>query len=123
MIAERFGENVALLVDSVTEKRKDLPWEERKHEALEHIKTFSHDSLLVKSADLVSNVSEIIDDYKKGGVAIFSRFNAPKEKVLWHYQAAMKAVLDAWGEIPFAEDLRTLIGGLNEIERGIGAGL
>src|ERR1700687_6179818 len=41
MLAERFGRNVADLVDRVTEQRKDLEWEKRKREALEHIKTFS----------------------------------------------------------------------------------
>ncbi len=57
MLAERFGDHVAGLVVSVSEMRKDLSWEERKHEAFEHIATFSHDSLLVKSADLISNVN------------------------------------------------------------------
>src|ERR1700686_3915962 len=52
MLVERFSKNVADLVDSVTEQRKDLEWEPRKHEALEHIKIFSRDSLLVKSADI-----------------------------------------------------------------------
>src|SRR5258708_10430764 len=41
MLVDRFGNNVADLVDSVTEQRKDLPWEERKREALKHIKALS----------------------------------------------------------------------------------
>ncbi|MCX6747825.1 MAG: HD domain-containing protein, partial [Candidatus Nomurabacteria bacterium] len=52
MIAEQFGDNVMQLVLSVTEQDKSLSWEVRKAEALEHIKTFSHDSLMLKSADL-----------------------------------------------------------------------
>jgi (p)ppGpp synthase/HD superfamily hydrolase len=116
MLVERFGKNVADLVMSVTEQRKDLPWEERKNEAIEHIKTFSHDSLLVKSADLISNGSEILDDYEKEGVAIFDRFSAPKHRVIWHYTEAMKAILGRWSENPFTEDLRGLIARFNEIE-------
>ena len=90
MLAERFGDNVADLVNSVTEQRKDLPWEERKREAMEHIRIFSHDSLLLKSADLISNLSEILDDCAKEGLAIFGRFNAPKERVVWHYKEAAR---------------------------------
>lgn len=119
MLVERFGNNVADLVDSVTEQRKDLPWEERKREALEHIKTFSHDSLLVKTADLISNVSEILDDCEKDGLTIFDRFNAPKERVILHYKEAMKGILDRWSENPFAGDLSMLIAALDGIEETI----
>src|SRR3989344_4185993 len=55
MIAERFGESVAALVMSVTEEDQSRPWEVRKNDALEHIAHFSHGSLLVKSADTISN--------------------------------------------------------------------
>jgi (p)ppGpp synthase/HD superfamily hydrolase len=116
MLAERFGKNVADLVMSVTERRKDLPWEERKSEAIEHIKTFSHDSLLVKSADLISNASEILDDYEKEGFAIFDRFGAPKQKVIWHYTEAMNTIVGRWSENPFTDDLRRLVDMLNAIE-------
>ena len=116
MITERFGDVVAGLVMSVTEQRKDLPWEERKREALEHVKTMDHDSLLVKAADLISNVSEIMSDYEKDGVATFDRFNAPREKVTWHYGEAMTTILRQWPEIPFAEDLTALRGALNKIQ-------
>ena len=105
MIAERFGERVADIVMSVTETRKDLPWEERKSEALEHIKTFSKDSLLVKSADVISNISELLYDYSKDGDETFSRFNAPKDKTLHHSLSVIKSVLEKWPESPLAEDL------------------
>ncbi len=43
LIEERFGKEVLNLVMSVTEQDKDLSWDERKAEALEHIKNFSND--------------------------------------------------------------------------------
>jgi (p)ppGpp synthase/HD superfamily hydrolase len=105
MIAERFGERVANIVMDVTETRKELPWEERKKEALEHIKTFSEDSLLVKAADVISNVSELLYDYSKNGDDTFSRFNAPKDKILLHSLSVIKQVLEKWPESPLAKDL------------------
>jgi (p)ppGpp synthase/HD superfamily hydrolase len=116
MLADRFGNNVADLVASVTEERKDLDWAERKRDAREHIKNFSHDSLLLKSADLVSNVSDILDDYVDHGVKMFERFNAPQEKVIWNYRETMKTVLDRWPGNQLADDLNTLIAALDAIE-------
>jgi (p)ppGpp synthase/HD superfamily hydrolase len=119
MLADRFGDNTADLVASVTEQRKDLEWDERKREAVAHIKTFSHDSLLVKSADVISNVSEILEDYRKEGPKTFRRFNAPKEKVVRHYIETMETILDRWPRNPFADDLSMLITSLKEIERPV----
>src|SRR3989344_912993 len=108
MIAERFGEKVAELVLSVTESNKELSWEERKREALDHVETLQNESLLVKSADLISNISEIIADHQAGGDEIFERFNAPKEKIVRHYQNMISAVIRRWPENPLIEDLKNL---------------
>ena len=108
-IEERFGKKVLDLVMSVTEQNKDLSWDERKAEALEHIKTFSNDSLLLKSADIISNTSETINDYKKGGDKIFEKFNASKEKLLKAQTDAIEVILKRWSENPLADDLNKLL--------------
>jgi len=108
MIAERFGEEVAELVDSVTEKDKDASWGERKSEALEHIKTFSHGSVLVKSADVISNVSEILDDHATVGEEVWKRFSMPKEKVVKNYLRVIAALVTLWPKSPLSEDLPIL---------------
>src|SRR3990167_9803949 len=108
MLAERFGDTVAGIVDDVTEQDKDLPWEERKQEALEHVEKLENDSLLVKSADLISNISEIIADHQVEGDAIFLRFNAPKERIIEHYRRMIDAVVQRWPENLLVEDLNNL---------------
>ena len=121
MIAERFGDTVAGLVDDVTEQNKELPWEERKQEALEHIEKLQNDSLLVKSADLISNISEIIADYQVEGDVIFERFNATKDKTIAHYLRMVTAVVEKWPENPLIEDLRGLdIISMDSEQRGLG---
>ena len=105
MIAERFGDNVAELVLSVTEQNKKLSWEERKAEALEHIKSFSNDSLLLKSADIISNLSELLDDYARVGEKTFDRFNAPKERLLEQSIRTIRAICERWPENPLVADL------------------
>jgi (p)ppGpp synthase/HD superfamily hydrolase len=108
MIAERFGNRVADIVESVTEPNKDLSWEERKEEAYHHIPDMAHDSLLVKSADLISNISEIISDHNDEGVETFSRFNAPLEKIIAHYMRMIDAIGKEWPGNPLNEDLQSL---------------
>lgn len=108
VIAEKFGDKVASLVDSVTEKDKGLSWHERKELALEEIAAFSHDSLLVKSGDVISNNTELIRDYDADGEATFERFNASKEEILFHTLQVIRTILTVWSENPLAIDLHSI---------------
>ncbi len=105
MLAERFGEPVAALVDAVTEQDKSLPWAERKREALEHIAHFSHEEVLVKSADVIANCAEILEDQAKDGDQIFERFHRPKEDIVGNAQKVIAALIERWPESPLKEDL------------------
>ena len=115
MLQERFGENVAHLVLSVTETDKSLPWEARKKLAKEHIKGFSHDSVLIKSADIIANTKELLQDYKKDGDKIFERFNAPKEKLLKNHLETITVLINQWEDSPLASELKLLSTKLAEI--------
>ena len=105
MLEERFGKETAQMILDVTETDKTLSWEERKRQAIEHIKTFSHDSLLVKSADIISNLSELIDDYDKDGEQVFLRFNASKDKKIKNSIETITAIMESWPENPFVQEL------------------
>ncbi len=115
MIAERFGAEVSELVMSVTETDKSMSWEERKKEALEHIRDFSHDSLLLKSADVLSNTSELIDDYMRNGEQIFEIFKAAKERVLKNYLETIGTILAQWPDNPLCNDLKAVAVELHRI--------
>ncbi|MFA5163245.1 MAG: HD domain-containing protein [Patescibacteria group bacterium] len=117
MIKERFGKEVLKLVLSVTEEDKSLSWEKRKAEALEHIKDFSHEAILVKSADVISNVSELIDDYERYGDDVFERFNSSKEEIVHSQLKVISALISRWPESPLARDLKFLASDLSRIER------
>lgn len=118
MLAFQFGPSVAELVASVTEIQEGVSWDEAKEEARDHIKYFSNESLLVKSADILSNTSEILDDYRKDGERVFERFKAPKEKVLHNYIEAINLITTKWPENPLAEDLLKVQGRLVLISGG-----
>jgi len=105
MLTDRFGEDVANLVLAVTETDKSLPWEERKMLAKEHIKDFSNKAVLVKSADILANTNELVEDYKKEGNQVFMRFNAPKEKLLKNYLETITILINQWPDSPLAHEL------------------
>ena len=116
MVKERFGARVAKLVVLVTEEDRTASWEERKDEAHARISKFSHDAVLVKSADVISNGTELLDDYGRDGVIVFSRFSAPKEKVMMHHHRVIAALLEQWSKNPLASDLRELDKNLRLVE-------
>jgi (p)ppGpp synthase/HD superfamily hydrolase len=118
MLSNRFGENVAKLVMSVTEKNHaNASWQKRKSEALRHISSFSHDELLVKSADVISNMGETLDDYARHGNKIFDRFHATRQEFLAHYIKVITKILKCWARNPFAKDLKFLLSELQKIQK------
>lgn len=108
MIEERFGKKVKDLVVSVTEMDRTLSWAERKANALEHIRHFSRDSVLVKSADVLSNGTELADDYARDGKEVFKRFQASAADTLANYERIIVALLKRWPKNPLAGDLKKL---------------
>lgn len=109
MLSERFGKNVSNLVMSVTEVDKTMSWEDRKKEAIEHIKYFSNDSVLLKSADIISNTSELLDNHKKIGDKVFARFKASKEETIKKTLKTANTIIAKWSENPLINDLRYLV--------------
>jgi len=112
LIAQRFGKKVAEIVMSVTETDKSLSWVQRKKEAIEHITHFSRESILVKSADVLVNVNELIDDHNKHGDKIFRVFNAPtpkKKNILNNNLNTIKTILKRWKENPLSDDLKRVV--------------
>lgn len=113
-IEKEFGKEVAEMVNDVTEQDKSLPWAMRKQQALEHIPKMSHGSLMVKSADQLHNMRDLIEDYKKEGDKMFERFNAPKQKQLERYKILIPTIEKAWPENPLLPDLKEA---LREVEK------
>lgn len=116
MLAKRFGERIAKIVDDVSENPRIKNWEQKKLEAISRIEKFSRDSLLVKAADVLANSTELLNDYQHHGREIFTRFSAPAEKVIWYYLTASAAILKKSPGIPFFEDLKKNVSELEKIK-------
>lgn len=106
IIAEKFGEKVANIVNDLTEQDKTLPWAVRKKIALEHVKHMQKDSLLVKSADVLHNLSDLNEDLKLKGLSSFEVFNATQEQVVSRYKNLIPELEKAWKNNPLINELK-----------------
>jgi hypothetical protein len=104
---------------SVTEIDKNLPWAERKALALEHIQNFSHDSVLVKSADVLSNGTELLDDFRRYGKDVFKRFRVPAADVIGNSEKVLVSLLKRWSKNPLAMDLKKLAKEIQVMKKAI----
>ncbi|MCR4305629.1 MAG: HD domain-containing protein [Candidatus Daviesbacteria bacterium] len=105
LLVKEFCENVARMVNDVTEQDKTLPWKVRKAAAFNHIKKMKHDSLLLKSADVLNNLSELNNDIEEEGLSVFNRFNASKENSILRYRKLIPEIKKAWDKNPLVADL------------------
>ena len=89
-IKKDFGDRVANIVKEVSEDKdpniitnEKATWEERKRKYLNHLEVASREAMLVCAADKIHNLSSLLDAYKVQGDAIWSKFNAPVDKIFW----------------------------------------
>jgi len=112
LLEKEFNGEIAQMVDDVTEQNKTLPWKERKMKALSHIKDMDHDSLLVKSADVLHNLVDLLEDVKIDGDKVFSKFNASKADTIKRYSKLIPEIRKVWNANPLMDDLEDGLGGL-----------
>ena len=89
-IREMFGPRVERIVrgcsDSLVADREDkAPWRERKQAHIDRIKTADMDTLIVTAADKTHNGRAIATDLQSIGAAVWDRFNAERDDIIWYY--------------------------------------
>lgn len=107
LLASHFGEDVARMVDEVTEKDRTKPWLERKLEGIKRIKRMKQDSILVKSADVLHNLSELNDDIERDGLKVFAKFNASQKDIITRYSLIIPEIKLYMQENPLMAQLET----------------
>jgi (p)ppGpp synthase/HD superfamily hydrolase len=100
-----FGMAVAELVDAVSDAapangQAKAPWPERKQQYLEHLTALVADgspAVLVSACDRLHNLTAIANDLDDPavGTAVFSRFNAHLDDVMWNHRSVVEVFVDA----------------------------
>ncbi|MPZ17157.1 MAG: HD domain-containing protein [Luteitalea sp.] len=116
LIEREFGRRVLMLVDAVTEQKRehgvDRPWKVRKEEALAALAARGRtepDIAALKAADALHNVQSIAQDLATGGVRIMSRFNAEPHETVWYFRAVARIVREATGDAPLVHELQSAV--------------
>ncbi|MBD3366293.1 HD domain-containing protein [candidate division WWE3 bacterium] len=112
-LEEIFGRDVAGLVASVTQDMSDS-WEKRKQESTARIYEMEADGMLLKCADMLSNLNDLynsLDSYGQEALELFSRgFDVMME----HYDDRIEAFDTVWPENPLLPELRDVYGRLKK---------
>jgi (p)ppGpp synthase/HD superfamily hydrolase len=92
-IRRRFGENVAVIVDGLTDtdQTPKPPWRKRKEDYIAHLGEASSSVLLVSLADKIHNAGSILRDVRNEGASVWKRFTGGKDGSLWYYRALVEA--------------------------------
>jgi (p)ppGpp synthase/HD superfamily hydrolase len=111
MIAEKFGENVAQIVDGCTDSDTFIkpPWRKRKEVYIDHLKSASPSVRLVSSCDKLYNARSILTDYRMIGDEIWDRFKGgKKDGTLWYYQSLVEEFKKT-GDHPVYDELERTV--------------
>ncbi len=109
MIEKEFGPRVADLAVSVTEENPDASYDERKKRALDHVAHMTEDQILIKSADVIANMTEFIHDYEEIGDQVFERFNTDKFSKIKTQLWMLYALIEGWFKNPLTNDLSSMV--------------
>ena len=93
-IREKFGGNVAQIVQGCSEPEKSLPWEQRKQHTVKFLKTASSEVRTVTCADKLHNLLTIIADYEVIGDDVWDRFSRGKGAQEWYYRELAASLCD-----------------------------
>jgi (p)ppGpp synthase/HD superfamily hydrolase len=118
-IRRRFGDRITAWVDACTDSETipKPPWRERKERLLSQARVAAPEVRRILAADKLHNVRSVINDYRRLGGAIWSRFTEGKPGTLWFYHA-MGDVLAAGPRSQLVEQLRREVVELEQLVAG-----
>ena len=94
-LAADFPPKVVQLVAAMTERKHDpdgrkRSWQERKDDHLRHIAAEPWEARAIVLADKLHNLGSMVVDLE-GGADLWSRFNAPPDRILWYHREMIAA--------------------------------
>lgn len=100
-IKKLFGEEVAKLVETISEPEKlrtldsdrRATWKLRKQHTINQIKHANKEVRMLFCADKLSNCRDLITDSKRFGRKMWEKFNAPKNEQKWYYRSLCEVLV------------------------------
>jgi len=114
-IKKAFGEEVARIVESVSEPDKSQSWEVRKTHTLQYLERAPLDVLLVALADKLDNARSILRGERTTGKSFWERFNRPRSAQKWYYKSLIHIFSLRKEEIPCPHLVNELVEAVKKI--------
>src|SRR5581483_470219 len=89
-VRAEFGDDVARLVEGMSEPNRSDTWENRKQATLDYLETAPQDVLLIEIADKLDNIRGMRQDVEQDGAATWERFTRGYEKQKWYHGELVK---------------------------------
>jgi (p)ppGpp synthase/HD superfamily hydrolase len=89
-LRKEFGDEITDLVMNVTEREKARSWEERKQQTIKKLETAPREIKILKCADKLANLMDLLEDCREHGEKVWGKFGAPKEKQLEYCHGVLK---------------------------------
>lgn len=102
-IYDQFGTDVAALVNSHTEDKRNI-WYMRKLHTVTELPKENIRQKMLTIADKVANLRSMYADYKQLGDELWARFNAPKHLQAWYYSKLIEGLAELQS-FPQTEDV------------------
>jgi (p)ppGpp synthase/HD superfamily hydrolase len=122
LIAERFGERVAQLVDACTDAdvQPKPPWKPRKLQYLEHLAdpNTPTEACLISAADKLHNAHCLVADLRRQGLSAMGKFNAPPTDIRWYYDSVASVLGNRLPSHPLVEELARTVARLRSLLHG-----
>ena len=114
-----FGARVAKIVDGCTDSyvedpKKKESWERRKFRYLRRVRHEDAETRFVSAADKLYNARAILDDYRKIGPQVWTRFKRGRKHQLWYFRELLK-VFKAAGKNRIVAELERVTDKLERI--------
>lgn len=85
-VRANFGDEVARLVQGMSEPNRRDTWENRKQHNLDYLETAPQDVLLIEIADKLDNIRSIRADFTREGDLFWKRFTRGRAKQKWYHE-------------------------------------
>ncbi len=95
-IRRKFGERVAKIVEECTDSFESPkpPWEGRKAQFIERLRSASPEARLIVAADKLHNARSILIDYRQIRDEVWKRFKRSKDKTLEYYRKVAQILVE-----------------------------
>jgi (p)ppGpp synthase/HD superfamily hydrolase len=114
-----FGPAVAEMVDALTERKleggRKRPWELRKREALDQLRTASTGAVAVKAADVLHNARSLAHLLRCEGAAAWTHYAGGPEQTVEYYRNVAALARERLGPHPLVEGVKGAIADLEGV--------